>query len=752
MAVELNTLPNIYDKKQKMEANYKKRVKKNQYYVHEETDNLSFLKMYRNLKLLKVKNNDFFLALYDERLRDVDPYDEDLSDEMKILIQRECINNFWYFVREVVRIPVAGAKDPIQFRLHRGNLAACYCAINSINYYLEMPRQNGKTVGADVVILWFYNFGTRNSEISIQHIDHAKAKGNLEHIKKMRDALPEYLRLNEVESDTTGKALKTIENVETAMNRHTGNKIVTISSATSVEKAEEKGRGSTQPIQHIDEFAWRRYNMVSYDAATFANKQAAEECEKQGMPHCKMITTTPGDMSTEYGQDAFTFRNKCAKFSEAFYDRPAKENKEWVYQNSENDFVHIAYSWKQLGRDTRYYDECKKAVSGNWFKFRREVLLEWIIINDDPIFNEEALQNLIQYSNERQVIKEINIDKYYTLYLYEHIDPHKSYIISCDVASGTDRDNSALVIIDSRTKAVVGEFKNNTIDTTDFSYFIYTVAKHIVKHCMIVIERNNVGAVIISNLRKTDVASKLYFEDDKKDYQEKIVNGKLKDESNNVLHQYGVWTTAEKKAQMHEILVRYVDNYYKRVGTKMLAQEIQELKFNKKHIIDHTDEGHDDLVMAYLIGMWVYFYGKRLSRFGILPVPDVDPESELSEEELELQEISKIEARRERQNDLADFVQESYYNAQTGRDISSSKNNNGKLETVNDVLRMFEEQKDRAFNNLESKRNSHKLSDIVGSNKRRGINPAKSNFMTGIGFGESTYADDMISGILDKDI
>ena len=73
--------------------------------IHYKTKNTSFLKVHLFLKKKGVKNNAFFLELYDETLEDIDPFDYDnLTEETKQRILIECSKNFWYFIRECVRI------------------------------------------------------------------------------------------------------------------------------------------------------------------------------------------------------------------------------------------------------------------------------------------------------------------------------------------------------------------------------------------------------------------------------------------------------------------------------------------------------------------------------------------------------------------------------------------------------------------------------------------------------------------------
>ena len=115
---------------------------------HMSTTNQSFLDMHYYLKERGIKNNAFFLAIYDTDLIGVNPRDPRLPFEYKKKVMAECYRNFWYFIREVVRIPVQGGAvgGGIPYKLTRGNLALNWCCINNINIFLELPRQHGKTI------------------------------------------------------------------------------------------------------------------------------------------------------------------------------------------------------------------------------------------------------------------------------------------------------------------------------------------------------------------------------------------------------------------------------------------------------------------------------------------------------------------------------------------------------------------------------------------------------------------------------
>ena len=127
-------------------------------YYQMSTRNTSFLKMHQYLKAIGIKNNKFMLALLDPDLAGIDPHDPNLSTYYKSKVLAECMVNFWYFAREVVRVPDQGGSGKgIPLELHRGNMALFFCSIYNMNIFLELPRQHGKTLSADVRYLHLFN-------------------------------------------------------------------------------------------------------------------------------------------------------------------------------------------------------------------------------------------------------------------------------------------------------------------------------------------------------------------------------------------------------------------------------------------------------------------------------------------------------------------------------------------------------------------------------------------------------------------
>ena len=103
-------------------------------YIDRRTKNKSFIKISNYLKAIGIKNNSFMLALIDPDLQGVDPFDPHLNAYYKQKVLREVMCNYWYFLREIVRIPDAGG-IAVPFRLDRANLATSFCQTYNFNIF-----------------------------------------------------------------------------------------------------------------------------------------------------------------------------------------------------------------------------------------------------------------------------------------------------------------------------------------------------------------------------------------------------------------------------------------------------------------------------------------------------------------------------------------------------------------------------------------------------------------------------------------
>lgn len=466
-------------------------------YYHTSTTNKSFLEMAQYLKDIGIKNYKWPLILLDPDLASIDPFDPRLPQHYKVKVLKECIYNPIYFIRECVRIETAepgGSK----FGLHRGNMAIIFCMLNNINVFVDLPRQTGKTIGILTVLLHWYQFGISNTEINFLHKKLDGATDNLDDLRKMRNMLPSYLRMNQVQ-DAHGKNIKEKSNVRDLQHPVNGNRIRTVASARNKVAAASQMRGRTSPIIYYDEFAFSPYNGIVYTNMVPAYNTAANNCKMVGAPHGIFMTTTPGLLTTDEGKYADNFRKAATPFQEVWYDFTKAELDQVISANNYSSFVYIRYTYQQLGKSEQWFrDLCREM--GDWTAIRREVLLEWSDVNDECPFNKEDLDTI--KTMLRQPIATILIFNKYPFKIYERMDATRSIpILGVDVSAGLSRDSSTICVVDSRTSRVTATFECNYISTIEFAAVIQEIVTKYMPNAVINIERNGVANTAIAACR-----------------------------------------------------------------------------------------------------------------------------------------------------------------------------------------------------------------------------------------------------------
>lgn len=468
-------------------------------YIHKETTNQSFMDMHYYLKSKGIQNNDFFLSLIDVGLAGIDPRDPNLSPVMKARVMNECRLNYWYFLREVVRVPQQGATGSgARYKLHRGNLAMNFLFVLNFNMFVELPRQHGKTTAALCRYLWAYNFGTTNSEIMFMHKDHTGSKKNLRSLKEIRDLLPSYLKMDSAVNNE-GKKLKVPNTVVMIQHPFNNNKIITFPSARTEDAADQLGRGSTQPLQYYDEFAFLPYNRKVYLAAAPAFSTASKNAKSNGAPYGILLTTTPGDLLTDSGMYAFEVRNKATPWNEDFYDRTYQDLINLEQANDKSNFFMISYTYQQLGSGQAYFKEMVTLMGQNWPEIRREVMLEWSQTATNCPFATEDLDIIKQHLKEP--IRELFFGRFkqYVFKIYEDLDLNYPPIIGVDVSGAEYQDSSTITVIDSRTTRVTATLNCNYMPADDLAQVIYELVSKYMNNSIVNIERNGVPLIYYYN-------------------------------------------------------------------------------------------------------------------------------------------------------------------------------------------------------------------------------------------------------------
>lgn len=595
-----------------------------QIYFQVGTRNTSFIKMHEYLEAIGIKNNKFMLTLLDPDLAQIDPYDPNLSQYMKAKVLRECMSNFWYFAREIIRVPDQGGNGTF-LNLHRGNMALFYCLIYNLNVFLELPRQLGKTLSATVFYLYSFNFGTTNSTIAFMHKRLDGSKDNLQKLKDLRDALPEYLRMDRPfvrrNQDKKSKASDTILTLEHSVNR---NKIITVASARNKVSAQNLLRGKSIPLLWGDEWAFCPYNDIIYVNSAPAIKRAADIAKSNGSNHSILFTTTPGFLTSSEGLTAFQMKEDATPFIEKWYDLKYSELLDIINANMRSNFVYIKFTYQQLGCSEKWFVEICILMQNKWADIRREVLLEWSTSTENSPFSQEELEEVDRLTNT-PIDNILLCDNKFSLNIYKKIrynssgQPVNPPIIGVDVSGGYKRDASALTIVDSETTEVIGDFKSNYISQIDLAKVLFETVTRFMPNAIINVERNGgFGAAVIALLKKTKIKNNLYYEYKEKITEEYASNGVHTVKQKKLQKVFGLDSSKNIRELLMGILRERMEHHKDKFNSKLLYNEFLGLEVKRDGKIDHTSTTHDDLTFSYLLALYVWYEGKNLKeRYGI---------------------------------------------------------------------------------------------------------------------------------------
>ena len=587
---------------------------RDEYVLDFDTSNASFIAMASVLRRKGIKNWAFFLKLYDEDLRGVDPYDPNLTQEYKLKVLLECRKNLWYFIREVMRIPAPG--DPMQFKLHRGNLALLWACVNNIPIYEILPRQHGKTWAVISYALWTFNYASDYTNMLFMNKQLTDSQLNLKRLKDSRELLPDYLKMNKTMSDK-GELRESRGNVN-SMRNSLHNEISVKASARNPISADELGRGMTVAWVWIDEVAFVQFNRIIYAAMAPAWSKAAEIAVSKGRPTGKILTTTPSDLSTDMGKFAYEVKDNAARFDEDLYNKDPSELSTWMDKNSKNGYLYIEFSYLQLDHKdpNKWFDKQCKELLYDWTKIRREILLQWNNAASNSPFDENDLRDLRAMSITPSELDSITINKYYKLNVYRKLNPEEKYIVTVDPAKGrgTASDRTAITVINAKTKKCHAIFKSSVIQYKETFRFLYTLINTYIPNSVLVVE-NNIDT-LIEYIMNSSLRSLLYYEFNKSATREKRKKGvKVHDQKNNIL--YGITTTSSNRPKYFDILFELVRTQKSLINVEELIEEIETLEYKSATRIEAVSGSHDDVIMSYLIGLYVLMYGNNRPRFGL---------------------------------------------------------------------------------------------------------------------------------------
>lgn len=686
------------------------------------TKNKSFLQTALELKELGIKNYYFMLRIDNPRVADIDPYKPNITQQEVAVLMQELKGNLWYYSREVARI--RSDAGIVHFALHRGLAAAIWCFDKRFDLCLNEPRQTWKTSGTIATICaWAFQL-SQNLKMHFFGKESENTKRNLATLKDDIDLLPEWLQFKRY-LDSDNKVKKTQQSTEILKNKLFNNELIIHPKPTSKAHAQGMARGASAAMLYFDEIEHTPFfdELLSNSAPAF--KTAADNARIAGLPFGRIFTTTPGNLDTREGMTALPIIQSMIPWTEKIYDMTDAEIEDYksAYRDQYHadttkektrevvDIFYLEYQYYQVRKDYAWVMEQYK-LSGDKMAIRREILLQRLRGSTDSPISPEDIEYLI--SNMRKSDKDLLINGKWRFRLYDHgasqtiggellpFDTRIPYIISIDPAGGGGGDNTSVTIINPYNLQIAAEFKSPYIPTTATIRMIISLVNDHIPRGVIYPERNSMGIAILQALAESSVRENLYWSDTDKqidkmaeespdEYQMRVAADEWK--------KYGVFTTTKVRKMMFEILFRHIGECKHILNTEYLVDDLCKLVRTSTGRIEAVKGEHDDCVMSYLIGMYLYYTGDNLQIFGInnkehpiLGAIEVDGEGNMGEkdhmaaffstenisfESIVIQEMARVEEETKYMVEKLSFVHDSVY---------SNRNNNKRHDSLDDTV------------------------------------------------------------------
>lgn len=336
-----------------------------------ETKNKSFLNEYIRLANKGVKA-DFLLELKDETIKGLDPYSESLTIEQKIRIYLEIVRNEFYFIREVVKIPVGLNNETIKtdYIINSASAKFFYTQQFPSRVFLDSVRQSGRTLMVIINSIWKSVFSEEGRMFFTISDAIVKCRGTYGKMyPEILKSLPEWL-LNMSMSE------KDKAEADRLVNKQYSNKNSMDIILLPGQEAKVNQFGIGFPICNWVVDSPENNKFFQEDAVqselfkdnNTGNKVLIVKCPKD-------LTTDENDKKSKFYKDLL---NNSILFTDDLYMLPESIRNQLFY----GKYIHIKGDWIALGMSEAKINQEKNILSDE--EFRTNYLCEWIFKEPKP--------------------------------------------------------------------------------------------------------------------------------------------------------------------------------------------------------------------------------------------------------------------------------------------------------------------------------------------------------------------------------
>jgi len=599
--------------------------------VDTRTRNKSFLHLADTYRRMGVKHYYFLLALHNPSLQGVDPFDPNLTIQQRVDIAYECKTNLWYFIREVARFPPVSGIEPMPFRANRGNIALMWCFLNHLTAILIQPRQTGKTGSVDILTDWIIDVGSNHTKMMMITKGSDLQTDTISRLKEIRELLPNYMY---------SKHKEDMDNKSGLNNTMLANEYKTGVARSNRMAANNLGRGLTAAILHLDEAPFISFIGTTMPAAAAAGTAARTFAEKNGAPYGMIITTTAGRRDDRDGGYMYNYVSKAWTWNEAIFDCvDRKDATKLVETGCRGDTVavNITMSHRQLGFSDAWLYDAIRAAAGSKEDTERDFFNIWNSGSARSPLPTDILHQIAE-SQRDPVMTEITAEHYLIRWYVtekerEYLRANSRLILGLDPSEGANKDSTALIWIDVASLRVVG---SATISLANLIEFADWLARYLIANpdVTLIPERKSTGPMIIDALLAklpeagVDPFKRIYnsivheaydSEKGQEAYSEILQPMSMRPSFFYTERKtcFGFKTDKTLRDLLYgNVLQTACRRLGRYIGDKPLAGELLSLTM-KNNRVDHSDLGHDDHCIAWLMGQWMATAALNLSHYGI---------------------------------------------------------------------------------------------------------------------------------------
>lgn len=604
-----------------------------------QTTNQSFIHLADVYYHMGIKNCAFHLTLLDPDLQGVDPFRQDLPLIMQAKIARECKLNFWYYLREISRIPESGSMVAVPFQANRSNIAMYWLFWNRVMTIVTILRQTGKTTMLVELVKYLLNFGAMNTFINLLTKSEGLKAETLAKVKAFYEEFPDYLNFSTKKDIFNSDEVK----LKDLSNTFKGN----LSSA-SPKQAEKVGRGFTAPINLVDEAAFIENIAIALGAMLMTGNAARSAAERNGNPSGTILATTAGNTSDRDAAYIYSLITGSTIWDDRFLDCvDVKDLNDAIFRNSsatknqtKRPIVNISFSYRQLGYDEEWLKKKLEENISTPENIKRDIFNQWLSgSSKSPIpkqYIETINRHVVDQPRSEFWAPHNYLIKWFIALeeIHSRVAAQRSFILGVDTSDGSGGDDIGFSVRDHVDGDIIAAATFNEINLITLAdFFVSFLIKY--PNSTMIIERKSSAATMIDYMITKLLAAginpykRMYNtivqnKDSMEDVYNEVMHARLSDEFVFIKHKKhigfatsGAGVTARSSLYSGTLMSMLKYTGYGLRDEKMVAQ-ISALE-ERNGRIDHPPGGNDDMVISSLLSYWLLSEGRNLSVYGINP-------------------------------------------------------------------------------------------------------------------------------------